>query len=160
MKKYGEFILEKKSKQMYLFLDVDGVLTPKLANKEDEYKAKFHPEAVKYLRKLLDKFDLKIIISSSWRNDKSFKWIKNRFEEDDIKIHDITPNHQKHKRSKQIQMWLDDNGKNYESFAIIDDEHPDIGKLFPDNFVKVDGKVGFVKDYYYNKVKQILNKNQ
>jgi hypothetical protein len=159
MKRYIQFITEKKSQKCYMFLDIDGCLVDKSENKEDEYNSDFHKEAVDIINKLEDKFNLKIIISSSWRNDKSFKWIKNKFEKNGIKIFDTTPHEPKHKRSEQIKRWLDDNYKDGESFVIIDDEHPDIRKMFPNNFIHIDSKVGFTKDLYYEKAKQILRNN-
>jgi hypothetical protein len=104
-----------------LFLDVDGVLNN---FKERNFGEQFSPSACENLNSLLkDEPDLKIVISSSWRNKPGgLSYVKKIFHKNAIdatKIIDKTGN-ENGLRGYQIQCWLDNN-PGVTNLVIIDD---------------------------------------
>ena len=124
-----------------LFLDVDGVLNSNqnfLATKDIKvYPADTLNDADLFAMKrdtnsnnmwvldyILDKVpDLKIVISSSWRNHydiESFKELFKIYGLDGNRIIDKTPIRLSSERVHEIHMWLDDN-KDVKKWAALDD---------------------------------------
>lgn len=71
------------------FLDIDGVLNGEGSKNEKD----FLPEAIKVLNILNKKYDIKIVLCSSWRGSYPFKYIENLFKEKGIlaELYDVTP---------------------------------------------------------------------
>ena len=124
-----------------LFLDVDGVCNSKqhfLAMKEFKVqgadtmvdadlfamKRDTNKNNMWVLGYILDKVpDLKIVISSSWRNVydlESFRELFKIYGLDGNRIIDKTPRKLSSTRANEIHMWLDDN-KDVEKWASLDD---------------------------------------
>lgn len=129
-----------------LFLDIDGVL-----NNQDYLDSKsidgqllievsasnmIDPANVDVLNDLIDQSDADIVISSNWRHYKKrveivealvangFKFPRKVVGMTPLKISSMS-------RSMEIMMWLDQNGKNVDGFAVVDDNHLELpaGKI-------------------------------
>jgi hypothetical protein len=179
------------------FIDIDGVL-----NSEDAYKAnecnrvewinergeKDHHESFcswskKWLNKLIEEFDAKIVISSSWRTS-GIEYMKRVWEIEEMsgEIIGITPNFRGDidgytiPLGCEIEKWLKDKGFSHinwdpdiqeeyikesgiENYIIIDDDS-DMLYSQRNHFVHVlpspRNKKGFSEEHY-NKAKEILS---
>lgn len=135
----------------YIFLDVDGVLnnTKHYSKQHKKYggsyyfeEMPFNPRSLKNLRKIVDKTNSKIVISSSWRRSENCMLVlKVRLKEYGMKVHSITPYY--HNRGKEISKWCKDNLKKEDRILIIDDELYDMLEHFNDEqIVKINGRYG------------------
>lgn len=120
-------------KELVIFLDFDGVLHhifPVKGNTDQENEM-FH--YVDYLEKamkvLSDKFDLKIVFATSWKEKFSFDDLKGFFEDYPACYNafiDSTPNIKSHDQGykwREAVKWMEDN--NYSGhYIIIDDYAP------------------------------------
>ena len=132
-----------KKENFYIFLDIDGVLWDwkwrKNAIKNGKINntqqiTEFNPksvEALNYLSKELNKkYNVKMVISSSWRHDMNF--VKKQFDTQKInyngELYRTTITNQPERRSLEIIDFL----YNHESgdFVIIDDEKFDFDEFF------------------------------
>lgn len=131
-----------------IFLDIDGVLNSR------EYDARCalsgadlltpDPRAVVRLFGIIQDTDAKIVLTSSWRLDKTLTW--------PFPVYDVTPRVDG-TRADEINAWLDARTKlaplhdeAIDAYAILDDE-PDAGIGFPPEvFILTDGKVGLSPD--------------
>jgi hypothetical protein len=126
-----------------IFLDIDGILNTgryivykvenNIANGQSCH-LNFDPICMKNLRILINKFDAKIVVSSTWRIHKQWQdtdlyWnaILNNFKKYNInpeRIIDITPNFSFQKqRGEEIREWLQNNQHlNIENFVILDND--------------------------------------
>lgn len=113
---------------MILFLDFDGVL-----NIPGHYgKSMFVPEYLARLEKIAIDFDLKIVISSSWRETFNLEQLQDFFSENTLheRIIGCTPVVQQNPwppyireiRQLEIQQWIIDNNYNGLWVAIDDDK--------------------------------------
>lgn len=73
------------------FLDIDGVLN----NNESKDEKDFSKEAVSVLNTLYQKYNIKLVLCSSWREWYTFKYIENLFIENgiDSELIDTTPHY-------------------------------------------------------------------
>lgn len=123
----------------YIFLDIDGVLNNKRHYKKQHQKyggrfccenMPFNPRNILNLRKIIDKTNAKIVLSSSWRRTKNGMIVlEARLIEYGIKIHSITP-FENGCRGKEIREWCKENTKKGDKILIIDDEMYDIKEYF------------------------------
>lgn len=115
-----------------IFLDIDGVLvTTRSLMDGNEYR--FDKECVKNLLEILTVTGAKIVISSSWREDRTLNQLKLLFENNGLgdNIIDITPIHGDHEiRGSEIKAFLDRSDLKIDKFVIIDDEE-EMGELAP-----------------------------
>lgn len=107
---------------MILFLDFDGVLHPMNRSNGVLSQLKVFEEFIR------NHPNIDIVISSSWRTDHSLEKLKSFFSEDVSKrIIGITPNRydgfhtERYQREKEIEDWLREEGREYESRIILDD---------------------------------------
>lgn len=133
-----------------IFLDIDGVLNSR------EYDAKCamtggdllqpDPRAVIRLIGILQRVEKatgeapKIVLSSSWRLDKSITW--------PFPVYDVTPKlAEATSRADEIEKWLEVNEMDFntEDYVILDDE-ADAGLLHPDRFIRTDPQTGLSAD--------------
>lgn len=127
-----------------VFLDVDGVLNTerwiieqykKTGKPHSCHHSEFDPICMNNLEKLVKEFDLKIVISSTWRlgdheTDEGWNALMDRLNSIGIEDNVIgyTPNLSRKYQSSccrghEIQKWLDDNvDENIENFVILDDD--------------------------------------
>jgi hypothetical protein len=137
-----------------LFLDIDGVLNSKLyykyIYKPDSNWSRFDPYSVMLLKRLIEEFSLKIVISSTWRNG-----IVNRLMEE-LRRNDLiyylhedwfTPVMKPAKRGEEIKLWLEKHPEVTEYIIIDDTEHILEDQL--SRFVKTDIYEGMVGEHYY-----------
>lgn len=122
-----------------LFLDFDGVLTSK--EYEGQYTrtllisdpSSLDPRRVKTLQMLLDEVkDLKIVISSTWRNAYSLKSLRKILKVKGLtapeRVIDVTPYFPNLLRSEEIQAWLNQHPE-VSNFTIVDDEPASLTKF-------------------------------
>ena len=130
-----------------IFLDIDGVM-----NSEDWYnehlgEGDIDYRAVKLLKLYIEKHDLHIVISSSWR-DVTLKQTLLAFAETPMidvinRIIGQTPHRYDGNRGKEIEMWLADRPE-VDEFSIIDDDDFDIHQK--DHLVKTDYMHGLIQE--------------
>ena len=131
-----------------LFLDIDGVLSKCLypnCHGNVQYKK------IKILKKIIDKTNCKIVLSSYWRtNEILYKNISKKLSKYDLKIMDKTPIYGSNKRADEIYDWLKDH-PSVKKYAIVDDieQFYDFQKKY---FVKTNPKKGLTK----NDAKEII----
>lgn len=140
--------------EKYIFLDFDGVLnTP---------KGKFDKKAIENLRRLLERSDAKVIISSTWRLQ-GLEYIRQLWVEYHLpgEVTDLTPScnsitfsrvdgteewQSLHvARGLEIAEWLRLNAKEPYRYVILDDEE-DILYSQREHFVRIFGIKGLSKD--------------
>ena len=110
-----------------LFLDVDGVLNSheyltslyEKKKKRLEREEFFDPKCMVVLKKIVSKFNLKIVITSSWKIA-DMQTIERVFKKYDLGILDKTKNYGD-KRGKEIREWLSNHSK-VKNFVILDDD--------------------------------------
>lgn len=130
-----------------IFLDIDGVLYPCL-NRENIFQNAasirgiwvhkgytcqhlsdwdvcaatlgFQPEAMKYLKRLVEEFNAVIIIESSWKFTRSLQTLQDLFALWDINITDITSNDTGYKKEPAILEYLISH-PNIHKYVILDD---------------------------------------
>ena len=157
-------------KSPIIFLNIDGVLISEnyimsLASKLDILYSRignrsimnFEEDKINLLKKIIEKTNAYIVVSSSWNKDNTLDDIKNIFKKYDLdkRIIDITPYLCK-KRGYEVQDWIDNNTDNFmfldkDNFLILDDQK--IGHL-EEYHVKTNSKTGMTN----NDCKKVLNK--
>jgi hypothetical protein len=150
-----------------IFVDIDGVLNSKqhfLMTKDFKtypsdtlqdadlfaMKRDTNTNNIWVLGYILDQLpDLKIVISSSWRNHydiESFKELFKIYKLDDTRIIGKTPKKFSSERHSEIRMWLDDweeiNHKKVDFLAVDDHVIWDLNHEFKDREILTDGWVG------------------
>lgn len=133
-----------------IFTDIDGVLNP-------HWRKKWGQKSIELYNKLCDKYELKIVITSTWRIAHSIDRLNDIFKEQGITtdIYDYTPILNK-ERGLEIKDWLDNNI--CDNFIVIDDKTYDIEPFINKNVVKCRSWVGFSQEEY-DEICKILNKN-
>ena len=143
-----------------IFLDIDGVMNSERYYKSVDRKIKgwsrFDPTAVILIKKLIEEFDAKIVISSTWRfgavemlKDELVKAGLIKYLHKDWKTPQIYPSH----RGSEINMWLEKH-KDIENYVIIDDDN-NILKEQEERTVKTELMNGMEEEHYY-KAREIL----
>ena len=154
----------------YIFLDVDGVLnnTKHYSKQHKNYGGRywceempFNPRSLKNLRKIIDKTNAKIVLSSSWRRSDACKIVLfARLKEYGIKIHSETP-YTSGKRGIEIKEWCKENLKENDKILIIDDEMYDILEHYTnDKIVKLNDRDGLTFWKTREAIKKLNDKNK
>ena len=135
-----------------IFLDIDGVLNNKnhivkihRLLGEEQYldllrkitELPFDYRSCELLQELIEKTNVEVILSSTWRLNPEAPNIIKRYA--GIEIKDITPR-LNGIRGKEIQQYLDDH-KEITNYVILDDDN-DMLESQKEHFVKVNNKVG------------------
>lgn len=171
-----------------IFLDIDGVLNTSLTIEQIHHEWKetgvrrieIDLERVEYLKRIVEKTDAKIVLSSSWRHfctvkDKEvvaryekMQQLLDIFKIYGLSIYDITPKDPNGIRENEIRTWME--GKEIDSFIVIDDESCDLQSFIPNELIKtsftkdgemvenMDDCIGLC-EYHIEKAISILNKN-
>ena len=112
---------------LYIFLDVDGVLNNVAAFElSDDGVLALSEECLFNYQYLVDKlrlkYEVKVILSSTWRFNKiGFDKLKEYEDKyDALKLYDSTPISHDH-REKEIKRYCDENKIEYKDILIIDD---------------------------------------
>ena len=102
-----------------IFTDIDGVLNP-------HWRKKWDKKAISSYNKLCKEFDLKPVITSTWRLNHTKEELQDVFINQgiDIKIFDYTPHLDQPDRGLEIKEWLLTNKVN--NYVVIDDRVFDI----------------------------------
>jgi hypothetical protein len=124
-----------------IFTDIDGVLFNTTSNN-------WNKTAISLYNKLCNEFNLKAVISSTWRTNHSIYELQNIFYQNgiDVDIIDYTPIISFDGRGSEIEEWLRDNQVN--DFIILDDCTRDIERQGLSNIIKCRGWIGFSKEEY------------
>lgn len=161
----------------YIFLDVDGVLNNKKHYKKLHKKyggrfcgeqMPFNPKSLKNLKKLVDKTDGRIVLTSSWRLRLECMAVLNaRLMEYGLKIYSRTPRimNKNNTRGREIYEWVKDfNYKikqqpsnnhviKHKDMLIIDDQLYDITRYYNSELVvQCNPKYGFNKSKLYEAI--------
>ena len=159
-----------------IFLDIDGVL-----NHEDFYERRMiaqrkgesfphyniDPQSMSLLNEFVGEYDIKIVISSTWRAD-GVEALQEIFDKygDNFDIIGATPyiTHLAAQRGNEIFAWIMNNRKvigqsyfDYKNYVILDDDD-DMLYQQKDNFIHVDTKHG-LNTTVILKMKEVLNLN-
>ena len=149
-----------------LFLDFDGVL-----NNEQEFRRWqkggkpadlqawdcIDPKNVDQLNFIVEQTDCRIVVSSTWRTVHTLEWLKNHLERFGFKFKDniigITPGNDIIPRGKEIQQWLETEGKKLgvTRHAIVDDN---IDYYMQPHVIQTYEEIGL----NHQKAKQLVNK--
>jgi hypothetical protein len=125
-----------------IFTDIDGVLNSNMA-----FKTNWNSDAIDIYNQLCSEFDLKPVISSTWRTTHTIKELQKIFDYwgIDTPIHDYTPILYNEPRGVEIDTWLRENSCS--KWVVIDDNVSGITP-FVTNVVKCRGSVGLTRDEY------------
>jgi hypothetical protein len=132
-----------------IFTDIDGVLNP-------HWRKKWDKKSIKIYNQLCSEFDLKPVITSTWRINYTKEELQEIFTNQGIEtpIYDYTPDLDMVDRGLEIKSWLDNN--QCDNYIVIDDRTDDI-KPYVNNVIKCISWLGLSKDDYLE-IKNILNK--
>jgi hypothetical protein len=124
-----------------VFTDIDGVLFNTTSNR-------WNKTAINLYNKLCLEFNLKAVISSTWRTNHSIYQLQNIFLQNgiEVEIYDYTPIISFDGRGSEIGEWLRNN--EVDNFIILDDCTRDIERQGLANIVKCRGWIGFSKEEY------------
>lgn len=153
-----------------IFLDIDGVLNNEdwyryrakdaylLTNNSDIKAYNFDPDNWKWIEKLIQETDAKIVISSSWRSY-SLKstiddFVNTAFEPMIKYIIGVTPYSFERHRGREIETFLNTTDLEIENYVIIDDDTDMLTHQLP-HFVNVCYTNGMTENDY-KKAKEIL----
>lgn len=123
-----------------IFTDIDGVLN-------NSYKNRWIDNSIDIYNRLCEEFDLKPVISSTWRTNHSKKDLQHILNYYGVTtpIYDYTPILPDQPRGVEIETWLLENNPN--KWVVIDDQVTDI-LPFVSNVVKIRGWVGLSEEDY------------
>ena len=130
-----------------VFTDIDGVLNP-------HWKKKWSKSAIAIYNKICKEYDLKPVITSTWRLNHTISELQKIFIEQGIEsiIYDYTPHIDQSDRGLEIKSWLNNN--KCDNWVIIDDKTSDIEPHI-NNVVKCRSWLGLTEDEY-KEIKDIL----
>ena len=132
-----------------IFTDIDGVLNPYWRNE-------WSKSSIQIYNRLCEEYDLKPVISSTWRENHTKEELQQIFYDQGIttKIYDFTPVIPGADRGLEIKAWLELN--HVENWVIIDDITRNIEHHIG-NSVKIRNWVGLTTEDYHH-IKKILDK--
>jgi hypothetical protein len=137
----------------YIFTDIDGVLNP-------HWKKNWCEKSILIYNRICRDFDLKPVITSTWRINHSKEDLQEIFYDQGIEaeIYDFTPNLStnlyKVDRGLEIRAWIDNNI--VDNFVILDDVVHNITPHI-NNVIRIRNWVGLTEDEYHE-IKNILCK--
>lgn len=126
----------------YIFTDIDGVLNT-INNK------KWNKYSIELYNKVCLDFNIKPIISSTWRTNHSISQLQNIFTQNglEVEIYDYTPILNE-PRGLEVKSWLNDNLNTLEDkWVVLDDNVRNITP-YVNNVVQCRSWLGFTEDEY------------
>ncbi len=125
----------------YIFTDIDGVLNTISKNDWNSISVNLYDD-------LCEEFNLKPVITSTWRVKHSISELSRIFQYQGIQtdIYDFTPIITTEGRGGEIENWLQNN--QYDNYIILDDNVRDIESYGLQNIVKCRSWIGFTKEEY------------
>lgn len=144
-----------------LFLDIDGVLNSDLYYRSvDRTKAnwtRFDPTVVVLIKKLIEEFSLKVVITSTWRFG-AVKMLKDELIKSGLishlHMHWKTPNIHPPHRGSEIKLWIEKH-HDVNDYVIIDDDMSILDEQ-KTNYVQTELKIG-MNEIHYSQAKEILS---
>jgi hypothetical protein len=150
----------KNMNDRVLFLDIDGVLNSRVYYKylynPENGNSRLDPYCVILVRRLVEEFSLKIVITSTWRNG-----VENRLRRE-LQEHGLldylhqdgyTPVIRPANRGNEIELWLQ-NHSEVKDYIIIDDNE-NLLEHHLKRFVKTSTNLGMVQERY-NHARELL----
>ena len=133
-----------------VFTDIDGVLNT-------VNRVQWNKNSIELYNKLCQEFNLKPVISSTWRLNHTKEQLQKIFIEQGITvtIYDFTDSFPDEGRGREIEDWIFNNS--YDKFIILDDSVRDINAWGLPNVVRCRSWVGFSEEEY-NLARKILLK--
>ncbi len=133
----------------YIFTDFDGVLNP-------HWRKKWSKSAISVYNKICKDFDLKPVITSTWRLNHTIDELQKIFTEQGIEptIFDYTPHLDQQDRGLEISEWLKNN--KCEFYIVVDDVVSNI-EPYVNNVFKTMSYEG-VTEETYEEIKLLINK--
>jgi hypothetical protein len=133
-----------------IFTDIDGVFNLAVSSKKN-----WNYSSIEIYNRICEEFDLKPVITSTWRTNHTIKELQRIFDYwgIDTPIYDYTPILYSEPRGIEIDTWLRENPCN--KWVIIDDNVSGITP-FVSNVVKCRGWLGLTEDEYFE-IKRILS---
>ena len=124
-----------------IFTDIDGVFNTINRNQWSSLSAALYDD-------LCQEFNLKPVITSTWRVKHSIKELERIFQHYGIftDIYDFTPIINSEGRGGEIENWLKEN--QCDNYIILDDNIRDIESYGLKNIVKCRSWIGFTKEEY------------
>ena len=134
-----------------VFTDIDGVLNT-------INRVQWNKNSIELYNKLCQEFDLKPVISSTWRLNHTKEQLQSIFTEQGITtpIYDFTDSFPDEGRGREIENWIFNNS--YNKFIILDDSVRDIIAWGLPNVVRCRGWIGFSEEEY-SLARYLLNKS-
>lgn len=125
----------------YIFTDIDGVLNT-------INRVQWNKNYIELYNKLCQEFDLKAVVSSTWRLNHTKEQLQSIFRQQGVwvQIYDFTPVLPDEGRGAEIENWLFNNS--VKKFVILDDSVRDIIAWGLSNVVKCRGWIGFSEEGY------------
>lgn len=157
-----------------IFLDFDGVLNSATSFLwEGNRRGKLKEQGVKgkvnetlsfqqcaAVQVVLDHYpELKIVISSTWRELYSLDWLKEKlasYHIDSSRVIDITPSSMSGDRGREIGQWLYRHPE-VTQYVVIDDNDWGIKAIHPDEFVQTTWEGGFHLGHAYEAIEKLSN---
>ncbi len=126
-----------------LFLDIDGVLNSDDSPVNEQFLYSFSPDCVKVLNRILQKYQLKIVLSSSWRMVFDTEKQNRIFKENGVvqMPYGQTPDLGYSNRAKEIKAYL--KNRKVENFLILDDMNL---QGFKHHFVRINPSTGLCEN--------------
>ena len=133
-----------------IFTDIDGVFNLAVSSKKN-----WNYSSIEIYNRICEEFDLKPVITSTWRTKHTIKELQRVFEYWGIEpeIYDYTPILYSEPRGIEIDVWLRENP--CDKWVVIDDNVSGITP-FVSNVVKCRGWLGLTEDEYFE-IKKILS---
>jgi len=134
-----------------IFTDIDGVLNP-------HWKTKWSKSAILIYNQICQEYDLKPVISSTWRINHTKEQLQKIFDDQgiEVEIYDYTPHLDQKDRGLEIKEWLNNN--KVDNYVVIDDI---VHNITPhvDNVIKVRNWLGLTTEEYIEMKKILDNGN-
>jgi hypothetical protein len=133
-----------------IFTDIDGVFNLAVSSKKN-----WNYSSIEIYNRICEEFDLKPVITSTWRTNHTIKELQRVFDYwgIDTPIYDYTPILYSEPRGIEIDTWLRENP--CDKWVVIDDNVLGITP-FVSNVVKCRGWLGLTEDEYFE-IKKILS---
>ena len=133
-----------------IFTDIDGVFNLAVSSKKN-----WNYSSIEIYNRICEEFDLKPVITSTWRTNHTIKELQRVFDYwgIDTPIYDYTPILYSEPRGIEIDTWLRENP--CDKWVVIDDNVSGITP-FVSNVVKCRGWLGLTEDEYVE-IKKILS---
>ena len=134
-------------KKLIIFTDIDGVLNP-------HWRKKWNKKSIDIYNRVCKEYDLKPVITSTWRLNHTVKELQDIFTTQgiNITIYDYTKHIDQSDRGFEIKDWLDNN--EFDGYVVIDDKTSDI-EPYVNNVVKCRSWIGLTEEEYLE-IKNIL----